>query len=175
MAETFVSLPTGFGKSLCFQSVPFVWDFLFRQTLGEDAQSILLVVGANYSYHGRSVCQPCWKRHFGSLHQPWTTESRSEGGFSSWEVQVCVYFAWIYSGSTKILRYASDTPIPRASGGDCSLWSSLCHSSKLLHNSNTRMRRDSLFNMTHATACHINACVTTRFTNKNQHAQRKCV
>ena len=40
----FVSLPTGFGKSLCFQNVPFAWDFLFWRTFGEDAQSILLVV-----------------------------------------------------------------------------------------------------------------------------------
>ena len=52
--------------------------------------------GANYSYHGRSVCQPCWKRHFSSLHQPWTTEW-SEGECGSWKVQICVYFTWIYS------------------------------------------------------------------------------
>ena len=39
--DVFVSLPTGFGKLICFQSVPFAWDFLHRHTLGEDAQSIL--------------------------------------------------------------------------------------------------------------------------------------
>ena len=84
--------------------------------------------GANYSfmYHGWSVYQPCWKRHFGCLHQPWTKRWQSEGACSSWEVQVCVYLAWISSGSAKISGCVTDTTIPGASGGDRSRWSSLC-------------------------------------------------
>ena len=42
--DVFVSLPTDFGMSVCFQSIPFAWDFLFQCTLGEDSHSILLVV-----------------------------------------------------------------------------------------------------------------------------------
>ncbi len=32
-------LPTGFGKSLCFQSVPFVRDYLLSSTLGSGGES----------------------------------------------------------------------------------------------------------------------------------------
>ncbi len=38
--DVFVVLPTGFGKSLCFQSLPLLYDRLFP----EEANSIIIVV-----------------------------------------------------------------------------------------------------------------------------------
>lgn len=40
----FVCLPTGFGKSICFLSLPFARDYLHCPNLGNKVRSMLLVV-----------------------------------------------------------------------------------------------------------------------------------
>ena len=94
--DVFVSLPTGFGKSMCFQSVPFAWDFLHRRTLGEDAQSILLVVKPTIPIMVDQCTSLVAKGISAAyINHEQKKKRRSEGACtcSSWEVQVCVYLA----------------------------------------------------------------------------------
>ena len=42
--DTFVWLPTGFGKSICYECLPFMFDFTLGRMQSADIKSLVLVI-----------------------------------------------------------------------------------------------------------------------------------
>ena len=42
--DTFVWLPTGFGKSICYECLPFVFDFTLGRIQSADIKSLVIVI-----------------------------------------------------------------------------------------------------------------------------------
>ena len=42
--DTFVWLPTGFGKSICYECLPFVFDFTLGRMQSTDIKSLVIVI-----------------------------------------------------------------------------------------------------------------------------------
>jgi len=55
--DVFLWLPTGYGKSLCFQLLPFLFDFKFDRSNEGSQHSVVLVVSPLVSLMVNQVCQ----------------------------------------------------------------------------------------------------------------------